>query len=150
VSRGRPEHDLERGQVAPFYGGLGVSVYATSARVWAKGVTPGIADLDCFFTKLAFHFYHETKVPGKRQSEAQRNFERDCIATGVPYVLGGMDEAFDFIEWLGLGAGVNETICIFPRENWPTKKTARELLDLWPSAPPNLDAHAKYGFRAAA
>jgi hypothetical protein len=104
--RGRPEANVERGQVCPFYGGLGIEVYPTSARVHPIGVRPGVADLICFFPRLGFHFFHETKVLPRRQTKEQWEFEQHCIASKVPYVLGGIDEAMAFIVFLEIATPV--------------------------------------------
>jgi hypothetical protein len=156
--RNRPEANVERGQICPFYGGLGVEVYPTSVRVHPIGVRPGVADLICFFPRLGFHFFHETKVPPRRQTREQREFEQACVDTNVPYVLGGIDEAMDFIVHLGLGVRVGPTVRVKPRNEWPEHypdqiEYVGELAvqrRSWPMSAATRDAHQKFGYRAAA
>jgi hypothetical protein len=111
--------NVERGQVCPFYGGLGIEVYPTSARVHPIGVRPGVADLICFFPRLGFHFFHETKVLPRRQTKEQWEFEQHCIASKVPYVLGGIDEAMAFVVFLEIATPVGPTVRFKPRSEWP-------------------------------
>jgi hypothetical protein len=150
TQRNRPEHDHERYQVCPFYSGLGIDVYATSARVWAKGVTPGIPDLICFWPRLGFHFFHESKLPPNRQSIAQHNFAECCIETGVPYVLGGIEEAMQFAVYLGIAVSVGPTVQVKQREKWPTVECARRLIQNWPWSVCRTDALETFGHREAA
>jgi hypothetical protein len=147
--RARPEHDHERQQVIPFYAGLGVDCFATSARVWAKGVSPGIPDLICFWPKLGFHFFHETKLPPNRQSEAQRDFERACIGTNVPYVLGGIDEAMAFVVFLELAQRVGPTVRIKPRSEWPSHGFD-DLGTEWFGSKQQRRAVLQFGYKRAA
>jgi hypothetical protein len=99
---GRPEDDHMRHQVGPFYGAAGISSFITSARLHAKGVTPGIADMLCFFPRLGVRFDHEVKLVGDRQSHAQLLYQESCIGTGHVYVLGDLSAAEDFLIWLGV------------------------------------------------
>lgn len=147
--RGRPEHDHERGQVCPLYGGLSIEVYPTSTRVKPVGVRPGVADLICFFPRLGFHFFHETKMEGKRQTEEQWKFEQNCIATNVPYVLGGIDEAIEFVVFLSIAHKVGPTIRVKPRDQWPTLGYD-DIGAEWARHPARLAAVQKYGYRKAA
>jgi hypothetical protein len=148
--RNRPEANVERGQICPFYGGLGIEVYPTSVRVHPIGVRPGVADLICFFPRLGFHFFHETKVPPRRQTREQREFEQACIDTNVPYVLGGIDEAMDFIVHLGLGVRVGPTVRVKPRNEWPLGAPFSSIGRSWSMSAGLADAHQKFGYRAAA
>lgn len=148
--RNRPEHDHERNQVCPFYGGLGIEVYPNSTRVKPVGVRPGIADLTCFFPRLAFHFYHETKLEGKRQTEEQYKFEQNCIATNTAYVLGGIDEAMDFIVFLEIAERVGPTIRVRPRNEWPNWSSFIEIGNEWSRSNYRRLASEKYGYRKAA
>jgi hypothetical protein len=148
--RNRPEANVERGQICPFYGGLGIEVYPTSVRVHPIGVRPGVADLICFFPRLGFHFFHETKVPPRRQTKEQREFEQACIDTNVPYVLGGIDEAMDFIVFLELGWRVGPTVQFKPRIQWPIADSFIEVGNEWSTTAAVRAAHEKFGYRAAA
>lgn len=158
TQRGRPEVNVERGQICPFYGGLGIEVYPTSVRVHPIGVRPGVADLICFFPRLGFHFFHETKVPPRRQTKEQRAFEQACIDTNVPYVLGGTDEAMEFVIHLGIAVSVGPTIIVKPRSEWPepyphqADLPGRLALQLkyWPMSAAVRDAHDRFGYREAA
>ena len=146
TQRARPEHDHERSQIIPFYAGLGVDCFATSARVWAKGVSPGIADLICFWPVLGFHFFHETKVEGKRQTAEQYDFEMACIGTGVPYVLGGIDEAMAFVVFLEIAVRVGPTVRVKPRSEWPIADSFIDIGNEWGRSSVRIAATAKYGF----
>jgi hypothetical protein len=150
IQRNRPEANVERGQVCPFYGGLGIEVYPTSSRVHPIGVRPGVADLICFFPRLGFHFFHETKVLPRRQTREQREFEQGCIDTNVPYVLGGIDEAMAFIVFLELGRKVGPTVQIKPRAQWPIPDSYVDIGREWAMSAVVRDAHEKFGYRAAA
>jgi hypothetical protein len=144
----RPEHDHERGQVMPFYGGLGISCHATSSRVKAVGVTSGIADVICFWERLGFQFFHETKMPGRRQTLEQHQFEADCMATDVPYVLGGIDEAMAFVIHMGVAEPAGVTVRVKPREKWPSKPKDLEMLIAgWKWSVARHDASAKFGYK---
>lgn len=144
---GRPEHDHERGQVMPFYAGLGIKCYATSARVKAVGVSGGVADVICFWERLGFNFYHETKIPPRRQTLEQFQFEQDCKSTQTPYVIGGIDEALAFGAWMGVGRIVGPTMRVYPREKWPNPGEVQDLLEAWPSSLAWHDAVDKFGYR---
>jgi len=150
VKRGRPEHDVERGQIVPFYSGLGFDVYATSARVWAKGVTPGIPDLIVFSEKLGLQFFHETKLEPNRQSDGQLQFEKHCVAAGIPYVLGDVEDAMNFAVHMGIAKRVGPTVQVKPREQWPDVMAVY----CWSRSYSRSDAarasRAKYGNRKVA
>lgn len=109
--RARPEDDMLRNLVIPFYSSMGFEVYSTSARVWAKGVTPGIADLYVVGRRQRLAFWHEAKVPRhhtrlSRQSLEQRKFQELMVHVQIPYVLGDLESAYDFVAWLTLGVRV--------------------------------------------
>lgn len=129
VRRGRPEDDLVRKQIIPFYVALGFDVYATSAQVHAKGVTPGIPDLYVVSEKHGFAFWHEAKRPiadrgWKRQSAAQRQFQQRVGAI-TPYVLGDIESAYDFAQWIGLGIRIPNG---FHRDVAPTALAASHII----------------------
>lgn len=149
TKRNRPEHDHERYQLCPFYSGLGIDVYPSSARVWAKGIRPGIADLICFWPKLELHFFHETKLSPNRQTRDQYEFELSCIATNVPYILGGIDEAMDFAVLLEIAERVGPTIRVKPRAEWPTGGY-EEIAAEWARSNYRQQAFLRYGYRRAA
>lgn len=150
TQRGRPEVNVERGQVCPFYGGLGIEVYPTSARVHPIGVRPGVADLICFFPRLGFHFFHETKVPPRRQTREQREFEQACTDSYVPYVLGGIDEAMAFIVFLEIATHVGPTVQVKPRHLWPGPESFADIGNEWAMSAAIRDAHERFGCREAA
>jgi hypothetical protein len=149
TARGRPEYNEERGAVIPFYAGLGIKCYATSARNHPIGIDQGIADVVCFWERLRFSFFHETKVPPRRQSLYQFQFEANCIATVTPYVLGGLEEALAFAEWMGVGQIVGPTMRVKPREKWPNPAEVQDLIESWPSAVARHDAVDKFGYQEA-
>lgn len=147
--RGRPEHDLERGQVCPFFSGLGIDVYPTSARNHVIGIRKGVPDLICFSERLGFHFFFETKVEGRRQTKEQHDFEQSCIAANVPYVLGGIEEAMEFVVFLEIADRVGPTVRVRPRDQWP-KFGFDDLGKEWARHPARLASIQKFGYRKAA
>lgn len=100
--RGRPEDDMLRNQVLPLFARVGVECFFTSARVKARGVTPGIADMLCFSGRHAFRFDYEGKLPGHRQDHEQLRYQEAVEAAGGVYVLGDLAVAEEFMVWLGL------------------------------------------------
>lgn len=76
----------------------------TGARLKAEGATPGVADLillksNRFYGALCV----EMKTPSGRQSEAQRQWQKDAEANGAKYVVcrsleGFMDEVERYLE----------------------------------------------------
>lgn len=145
---GRPEHDHERGVIAPLYGGLGFDVFATSIRAKPIGATPGIADLYVTAGRLSFSFWHEVKVGKYRQSIDQRNFMFACEAARVPYVLGDVEDANAFLCWLGIAERAGSTIRFLPRHAW----VARPPLELvqWYNSSAHREAVQKWGYREPA
>lgn len=144
---GRPEHDLERGSVIPLYAGFGINNYCTSARVKAVGVSAGVPDVICFWERLGFNFYHETKIPLRRQTRAQWLFERDCARSNVPYVLGGVEEAMAFIAWMGVADIVGITMRVKAREKWPNPAEVQDMIHNWQHSVARHDASDKFGYQ---
>ena len=148
--RNRPEHDQERNQLCPFFSGLGIDIYPTSARNHVIGIRKGVADLICFWPKLGFHFYFEVKMEGKRQTKEQYDFELSCIATGVPYVLGGVEEAMAFVAWLEIAERAGPTIRVKPRDKWPIKDSFVDIGNEWAQSNQRNENFLRFGFRKAA
>lgn len=114
----RPEHDHERNIIAPLYGSCGFAVFATSARNKPVGITPGIPDLLIRATNLGIAFEHEVKVGTYRQSQEQYTYMLAAEQSGVPYILGDVTSANDFLCWLGIATALGDTIRFEPRERW--------------------------------
>lgn len=81
--------------------------------------TKGLADLYVFIPRRGIAFWHEVKAPDRveqlrlpadermaiyrrKQTAEQSLFELRCVQCGVPYVLGGNDEAIEFLRKLGI------------------------------------------------
>jgi hypothetical protein len=81
--------------------------------------TKGLADLYVFLPCKRIAFWHETKAPDRidqlqlpraerlaiyrrKQSPEQALFELRCTECGVPYILGGVAEAEEFLQALGI------------------------------------------------
>jgi hypothetical protein len=47
-------------------------------------------------------WYHETKLPNGKYSEAQLEFAADCREAGIACVGGGVDEAIAHLKLLGI------------------------------------------------
>ncbi len=62
----------------------------------------GLADLYVLVPRRRTAFWFEVKSPTGRQSEAQRAFQASCEASGVRYVMGGIEEARGVLAELGL------------------------------------------------
>lgn len=75
---------------------VGARVWDTSQPFRAK-ITPGLPDLLAFVPGRGLVFI-ECKRPGGKQSPAQREFQAECEAAGVPYVLGGVDEVAAYLN----------------------------------------------------
>lgn len=64
--------------------------------------TAGIADLWVTHRGRGIAFWFEVKAEGGEQSEAQHEFELDCIATNTTYVLGGYATAENYLREMGV------------------------------------------------
>ena len=117
--RGRPEY-LEQSAVINLYGSIGASVYVRSVYgAHPKGVTPGQPDLCIKQPDWRLEWDHETKPTGKRQSKAQYDYLRECQAMGTVYVLGGLQEALDWLDFLGIvEERLADTAQFRPRKEW--------------------------------
>ena len=62
----------------------------------------GLADLYVLCPRRRAAFWFETKSAHGRQRPKQEDFERDCVASGVRYVLGGVEEAKEMLKELAL------------------------------------------------
>lgn len=118
VQRHRPEY-VEQSAVVNLYGSIGASVYVNSVYgAHPKGVTPGIPDMRVKQPDWRLEWDHETKPAGKRQSKAQYDYMRECQAMGMVYVLGGLQEALDWLDFLGILERRNDIVEFKPRELW--------------------------------
>lgn len=101
---GKLERD-EQQEVIAFYRGIRCEVWEHSEKRKTR-VTPGYPDLTVFCERRRLCWYHETKIPSGRLSEAQLKFRALCRATDRPYVAGGLAEARAFALATGLIATV--------------------------------------------
>ena len=120
--RGRPEY-LEQSAVINLYGSIGASVYVRSVYgAHPKGVTPGQPDLCIKQPDWRLAWEQEVKPAGKRQSKAQYDYMRECQAMGSVVVLGGLSEAIDFLDFIGIVATrLTGTVRFKPRDEWPSR-----------------------------
>jgi hypothetical protein len=84
---GRAEKAIQA-ECVKLFKAYGCTVYENSQKRAAK-VTPGIPDLWVVSRRAGRAFWFETKTPSGKQSDAQTEFELDCLATNTRYVLGG-------------------------------------------------------------
>ena len=102
AKRQSPEY-AEQSGVVKLYQSIGASVYVNSVYgTQPHGVTPGIPDCRIKHTDWRLEWEHECKAPKGRQSKAQHDYMRECEAMGTVYVLGGVQEALDFLDFLGI------------------------------------------------
>lgn len=117
--RGKPEY-AEQSGVVKLYQSIGASVYVNSVYgAHPKGVTPGIPDMRVKQPDWRLEWDHETKPAKGRQSKAQYDYLRECQAMGTVYVLGGISEALDFLDFLGIvEKRLADTAQFKPRDEW--------------------------------
>lgn len=113
-------------RVVAIYKGAGASICSLSQGYRPGGKrhgttrqTKGLGDLYGFLPRKALAFWHETKAPNKladlalpaeqraaiyrkKQSPEQILFQLRCAECRVPYILGGAEEAWDFLRSLGI------------------------------------------------
>jgi hypothetical protein len=65
-------------------------------------VSVGWPDIFVFNRQKATHWVHEAKVPGGQQSEEQSATQELCEACHLSYVLGGVHEAQQQLQKVGL------------------------------------------------
>ena len=140
--RRRPEA-IEQTAVVKLYQSIGASVYVNSVYgAHPKGVTPGIPDMRVKQPDWRLEWDHETKPAGKRQSKAQYDYMRECQAMGTVYVLGGLQEALDWLEFLGIvERRLAQTAQFWPRDQWRNRldrhrlRYAPTLAESWYTSP---------------
>lgn len=64
--------------------------------------TPGIADLRIYCPRKRCSWWHETKTPSGKQSNAQAIFQQLVEACGEIYVIGGEEAAIAQLRAIGL------------------------------------------------
>lgn len=107
----RLEKEIQR-EVVKTYAGFGCKVYNLS-QPRATKQTPGLPDLwvVCLSSgwsrqgKIAW--WHETKTPTGKQSEAQREFQRECKSCRVGFVVGGVKAAEEQLITFGIAERIN-------------------------------------------
>ncbi|MDP9201170.1 MAG: hypothetical protein M3P26_04465 [Gemmatimonadota bacterium] len=108
----KKEMELEKelqARVIRLYVKAGCKVRSTSQPRKAKFITPGGADLQVFsplirpgYREIRVMWYHETKRDGGKYSEAQLEFAADCRDAGITCIGGGVKEAQEQLDRLGL------------------------------------------------
>jgi len=99
----RPAGPLEKQvayRVGKLYAGVGCSVYSTQQTRPSRQAI-GLPDFWVMHPRLG-GFWHEVKREGGKQSPGQVDFQQRCAAAKVDYVLGGVDEAQDYLRRRGL------------------------------------------------
>lgn len=91
--------------VVKLYQAMGCDVYSLS-QPRATMQTPGLGDLFVVCWRKRLAWWHESKrrVDGKltKQSDEQAEFQEKMDVCGIPYVLGGYQEAYDFLRSIGV------------------------------------------------
>lgn len=96
----KPETDIQL-RVARIYACVGGRVkWLSQPRQTMQ--TPGLGDLYILLPRGLGDVWHETKTPTGRTRKAQLEFAAECKEADVPYVKGGADEAWAFLERVGL------------------------------------------------
>jgi hypothetical protein len=99
-------------EVIKLYKAFGCAVYNLS-QARASKQTPGLPDLVCFYedqdkyNNRSFSWWHETKTPSGKQSDAQVEFQIRCRRVSVPYVLGGIRAAEEHLINFRLAERIN-------------------------------------------
>jgi hypothetical protein len=110
----RLEKEIQR-EVVNTYTALGCKVYNLS-QARATKQTPGLPDLWVVCLRSGWSrqgkvaWWHETKTPTGKQSEDQREFQRECKACHVVYVLGGILAAEEQLITFGIAERINGTL----------------------------------------
>jgi hypothetical protein len=110
----RLEKEIQR-DVVKTYKALGCKVYNLS-QARATKQAPGLADLWVVHLATGWShkgksaWWHETKTPKGKQSEAQHEFQRECKACHVGYVLGGTLAAEEQLLAFGIAERINGTL----------------------------------------
>ena len=87
-----PSEKQVQAAVVRLYTLAGCAVYNLS-QARATMQSPGLPDLYVFHADTGTAWWHEVKRPGGKPSPAQLEFQARCAACGVPYLLGGLEEA---------------------------------------------------------
>lgn len=119
-ARQRPEY-IEQSGVVKLYQSINASVYVRSVYgAHPKGVTPGQPDLCIKQPDWRLTWEQEVKPAGKRQSKPQYDYMREAQQMGAVYVLGGVFEAMELLDFLGIVAErlPDSVQFLHPREVW--------------------------------
>ncbi len=98
------ERDIQADVIA-LYETVGGYVSVTSVGKRSVIRPAGFPDLVVLLPRGKGTLYHEVKTVGGRQSEGQVLFAARARDAGEPYVLGGVSEAREALEGLGLLVG---------------------------------------------
>jgi hypothetical protein len=99
----RLENDVQRA-VTAFYRTFNIQIARFSERRTGRTrITPGWPDLALGCERKRAFWVHETKrVRGGIQSSEQSDMQRWLEACGVPYLIGGVQEAHDHLVKIGV------------------------------------------------
>ena len=102
-----PQHQASEKSIqswcADLFWSAGCVVYSLS-QPRATKQSIGLADMYILVPRRRAAFWFETKSAHGKQSEAQAAFQSACEASGVRYVMGGLDEARAILAELRLTA----------------------------------------------
>ena len=107
----RREKEIQA-EIVKLYKALGCKVYNLS-QPRASKQSPGLGDLWVVHLASGWNrkgktaWWHETKTPKGKQSEDQREFQRECKACHVGYVLGGVLAAEEQLLAFGIAERIN-------------------------------------------
>ena len=155
AKRQSPEATEQRG-VVHLYQSIGASVYVRSVYgTQPHGVTPGQPDLAIKQPDWRLEWEHEVKPTKGRQSKAQDDYMRECQAMGTVYVLGGVQEALDWLDFLGIvQRRFADTAQFLRREQWPHRlaiaswrEHEHELARRWYASEAFARQLATFGYR---
>jgi len=78
------------------YKNSSVGIYKKSTGSYIPAQTKGVADLTAIKDGQVYQI--EVKAPGGRQSDNQKEFQREWEARGGKYILGGLAEIIKLIK----------------------------------------------------
>lgn len=138
--------------VVRLYESCGCSVWSNTVYgAKPKGVRPGIPDLRVKHPEWRLDFDHECKPQGRRQSKEQHEYMTECQQMGTVYVLGGVSEAIDFLDYAGIvGTRLADTARFKPRHEWAGAVALWSMLDLaecWYDSPAFARQMVAYGYK---
>lgn len=97
----RPTEKQVVARLMYLYKAVGCVKIASTQQTRRSRQTVGLPDLYLLHPRIG-GWWHEAKRPGGKQTPEQRAFQECCDLCNVGYVLGGYDEALNFLRGRGL------------------------------------------------